>query len=430
MASVCLPVALFAALTCAAQDAQPVVKPPPEAKIHEPQGIVTGTVICSDNHRAARIAQVVLIPASGETAAHQKSGSTDLDGKFAILHVPEGKYYVSTQFPGYLNPLADFTESWLAALSPDARKDFDAHVTTVTVSQKEPADVSLELERAAEIDGTVQYDDGSPAIGLHVDLKLKSDQPAAAAPDEAPVVATVSSSPDALQRFTDDRGHFRIVGVAPGEYLVSVSVPAGTAEGAQRSPLVGLLQSSSAGQLIVYAGGTLRPSEAKTIKIESTGGTMDAEITIPLSKLHSIHGQIKLKSTGEAPLTASVQLLYADNREVAGMAIAPDGEFELPFVPEGDFILRAAAGDAPLLKMDPDTDAETGDSAELINFVTASGGKPENAAEISVQVIGDLEGVTITVPDPAAGKPASTPETTEQAPAAVSAPPAAANAPQ
>jgi hypothetical protein len=425
MASACLPAALFAALSCAGQDSQPAVKQQQDAKSQGPQGIVTGTVICSDNHHPARVAQVVLLSASGETSAHPIGAATDLDGKFAILHVPEGKYYVSAQFPGYLNPLSDFTESWLAGLSPEARKDFEAHQTSITVSAKEPADVSLELDRAAEIDGTVQYDDGSPAIGLHVDLKPKADT-SPAATNEAPV-ATVSSSPDALQRFTDDRGHFRILGVAPGEYLVSVSVPVGTAEGAQRSPLVGVFQSSSAGELIVYSGGSLRASEAKTIKIDSTGGSTDAEITIPLSRLHSIRGQIKLKSTGEPPLAASVQLLYADNREVARMAIAPDGEFELPFIPEGAFILRAAAGAGPLPKMEPDADGETGDAADLLKFVAAGGGKPEDGTEVSVQVTGDLEGVTITVPDPATNKPAAAPETTEQAPGST---PPPANAPQ
>ena len=235
-------------------------------------GAVTGTVYCADNKRPARVAGVVLIPESMDLAG-QKSAATDLDGKFVISNVPEGKYYVSAQLRGYLNPLAELSAARLAAMSEDERKEFEAHATTVTVTAKGPAEVALELERAAEIDGTVQYDDGSPAIGLHVSVrprnaaKPKADTSAANGDDLA--VSSIASLFGTLEHSTDDHGRFRILGVAPGEYLVSVLVPTGSAGStpsapdAPGNPAVTLIQASPSATFPVYSGGDLRASTAK-----------------------------------------------------------------------------------------------------------------------------------------------------------------------
>jgi hypothetical protein len=282
----------------AAQDAQQ----PTESKTKSPQGTVIGSVYCADTNQPARIAQVTLISASEQSSGHLQAAVTDLEGHFAIRHVPDGKYYVAATFPGYLNLAANFSEAGLASMTPDERKFFDMHVPTVLVSPRQAAEVSLRLERAAEIDGTVQYDDGSPAISLHVDLKTVHRHETD--PTETPTLAssvTYLSYADTYQRSADDHGRFRILGVLPGEYRVSVTVPAAIAD-TNGHPVVQMFQASSLGAFTVYAGSSLRASKAKIIKIGPGDSAKDADIIIPLSTLHSIRGSVVLKSTGQPPL--------------------------------------------------------------------------------------------------------------------------------
>ena len=103
---------------------------------------------------------------------------------------------------------------------------------------------------------------------------------------------------------------------------------------------------SSIGSMDVYVGGGQRASKAETIKVTTGGASKDADITIPLSRLHTIRGQVLLKSTNQPPSAATVRLLYADTREPARSMVAPNGEFEFHYVPEDSFILRAAASPA------------------------------------------------------------------------------------
>lgn len=392
---------------------------PKGAKPQIPRGAVTGTIYCADANIPARLAQIMLLPATkqnGQTFIVQ----SDLEGRFAVGRVPEGEYYVSAKFDGYLDPFPTFAVRGVAGLSPEQRKQLDALAIRVSVAADQTATIAVRLERAAAIEGTVLYDDGSPGIGLHISISPKQDQ-AEKKPTMDAVTLLMFISEDLL-RITDDHGHFRALGLAPGEYLVSTTVS--TASGAARSanPPADAVKSSPSGSLVVYYGDTTRKSTAKSVKIERGETASGTDITIPLSKLHSIRGQVLLKSTGQPPASASLQILYADNHEFARTAIAPNGEFELDYLPEGSYILQASASTDSIPASDQD-------NSELVitggsffspgDFDSPSSFKQDGAAEIPLDVHGELTGVTISVPDPSAKKEnASAPVSTSTAPAA------------
>jgi hypothetical protein len=291
-------------------------------------------------------------------------------------------------------------EARLKAMSLEERKAFDALQTTVTISAKQAAKITLHLERGAEIEGTVLYDDGSPGISLQIGVMPKTSLATDTA-EEA--FNRMESYMDANSRSTDDHGRFRIVGLAPGEYLVSATVPTVSADAVSQNSLVEMIQSLPFGGLVVYAGGSLRASEAKLIKVGPGDVSGGADITIPLGSLHSIHGSVILKSTGQAPPAAGLQLLYADNQELARTAIAPDGEFDIPYVPEGNYILRAVASPQPIPAFGgDDNEQELGNLSGGIGiFAPASSDtKLHGGAEIPLMVKGDINNVTISVPDP------------------------------
>jgi hypothetical protein len=259
----------------------------------------------------------------------------------------------------------------------------------------------------------VQYDDGSPAIGLRLTVKSKSEQNAATA-----AVAGYMSVAAAFSRLTDDHGRFRLVGLAPGEYLVSVTVPTMSNETTTGYTFADLFASSPGeGAMTVFVGGGLRASKAKPIKLGSGEAMTDANITIPLSTLHTIRGRVVLKSNGAEPPAAGLQLIYADTGEVARVALAAGGDFAIGYVAEGSYVLRAMANSEPLptVNMTADGDVDFAPGADLsFSSITAAG--QEGAAELPIMVTGEMSGVTISVPDPPSAKPKPSPSPSETNP--------------
>jgi hypothetical protein len=414
-------IALLGVASCLAASAQEQAAPEPQTPAEpsavpetaEPPGSVTGTVYCSDTNLPARLAEVVLVPASGD-AGTRLTAATDLEGRFAIAKVPEGRYFAVANYAGYLNPLGNGNQIDLDALDAEARKHFEARLTSVTVSSKLPAPVSIRLERAAEIDGTVQYDDGSPAIGLRVGVRSKSEQNAAAA--AAPGDVTFAADSGESSRSTDDHGRFRLVGLAPGEYFVSVSVPTINSEMSAGYSLADIVASSpGGGALTVFVGGGLRASKAKPIKLGTGEAMTDANITIPLSTLHTIRGRVVLKSNGAEPPAAALELLYADTGEVARVALTAGGDFAIGYVAEGSYILRAAANAEPLPAVNVNADGGV-DIAPGAGGSSITAANQEGAAETPIMVTGEVAGVTIAVPDPPAAKPQPAPSPAETNP--------------
>lgn len=380
---------LGAALACAAQDAPPQAATAPGIST----GTIGGTVYCADTDLPARLAAVDLVQTAKYGYAMEDTTTTDLDGRFAFNRVQEGDYYVVAVLPGYENLMSVMTKSYLDAMAADDRKMLLAVVPSVTVSANQPAQISIRLERGAEIDGTATFDDGSPAIGLHVSIALKtgddSDSGTAEAESEPPIYSGAGPTT------TDDRGRFKILGVLPGEYVVSVSVPVRWALNTAANPLVEAMQ-SSIGSMDVFVGGGQRVSKAATIKVTTGGASKDADITIPLSRLHTIRGQVLLKSTNQPPAAATVRLLYADTREPARSMVAPNGEFEFHYVPEDSFILRAIASPAPFAGDD------SGSAPPMGRYSLQSAGDGSaDGAELPLAVTSDMDGVSISVPDPA-----------------------------
>jgi hypothetical protein len=380
-------VVLTAGLVCPAQEV-PRLQPREEAQ--KPAGSIFGTVYCADTNAPARLAEIFLVQYSEKNFWSWGAGTTDLDGRFAAKQIPEGDYYVIATLPGYANLTGVMTKEHLDSLPEEDRKKLLATVAKGSVAANQSTQVAVRLERSVEIDGTVLYDDGSPAPGLRVSYKLKDPGAKSGEFAEWNMRSTMSGPLE-----TDDQGRFRILGVAPGEYLVRVTVPTESSLQENVSPFPHFMGSLSEG-LTVYVGGAFRLGKAETIKVDAAGAAKTADITVPLSKLHSILGQVLLKSTGQPPVGANLKLLYADTKEEARSVYAPNGRFEIDYVPEGSYVLRAAAGaTAP-----PDMSSSAMNDGKfhhvVWNYPDAGDGSPEKLLEVT----GDVDNVTILVPDP------------------------------
>lgn len=293
------------------------------------KGTVTGMVTCADTGKPARFATVELVRSTNGSGDQKNSGNdsavTGLDGKFSIPGVAPGDYYAFATLDGYLDPTVgiDFDRIDTSAsedkLDAEMIEQWKEHMVEVSVNAQKTSDLSVTIERGAEITGAVSYDDGSPAAGLHFALYRKNEKGGWSE------VGLHSPDSFALDEKSGARGRYDIANLSAGEYVVCALLPA---DNQANSPQVCL-------------GNTFRRRDANTLKLQPGDVENGADIEIPLGKIHSIAGSVVQAVNNQPVSKARIHLLYADDRaEAISMDVFSGGTFLLPFVPEGSYILR------------------------------------------------------------------------------------------
>lgn len=377
----------------------------PAASLPVAAGSVSGSVTCADTNAPARFAVVTLQPVpSGKGVAEGKraesmnaTATTDMEGRFNLAKVPAGRYFVVGSLPGYVNPLAQFSSQQLQAMSDETRSELAKAVPVIGVEANQTASVSLRLEHAAEMSGTVLYDDGSPAVGLKVQLMRKSENGKLA---EIPPGAINGEALFGSGATTDDRGHYRIYGVPPGEFTVKVSLPT-------QKVSMGLMFSGSTsftvvgGQgsgLDIYLGNTYRQKEAKLIKVAEGDQEGGLDITIAAEGLHTLKGTVVAKRDEHPLPQGHVDLLYADDRALLQSVEVhdEDGSFEFAYVPGGQYLVRLSKA----------ADLQKSEHHEFnSNWTEEKIVREYGDAEIPVIVQDSVDGITVEAPEIASSKP-------------------------
>lgn len=312
--------------------------------------IVTGHVYCADTNAPARMAAVMLEPVRVvDEAGLATSGSPDqitmtavetgLDGSFAIPRVSPGAYYVIAYKAGYLSPLATFPSDVLDHPSAEDRKRIAAAVPKITVEANQPASIDLRLERGAAISGTILFDDGTPAADLvmHALIRHAAGQKDTWSPlPSTPLVM-------AADVHTDDLGRYRIAGLAPREYMIQVDLDLQDVDFGVTIGAVGKSSlNRSRAEIAFFSGDTAHKRDAKSFKLEPGEERTGEDITIPISKLHTISGQLLAAHDGHSLSSGNLQLLdAADRTDIETTRLdRVDSKFHLFFIPEGSYILH------------------------------------------------------------------------------------------
>jgi hypothetical protein len=362
------------------------------------KGVVTGIVLCADTGKPARFATVTLTAAPKKEAKadadkDENSGPgdplpateatvTDLDGRFTLEAVEPGRYYAFATLEGYLEPKMGVDPTRFgekATLQERIRNAIDqwkSHMVEVRVGVHSTADVTLQIERAAEIGGTVTYDDGSPAIGMIVQVFRKSEKSGL-----AKVGLALNSDWD--RAVGDSHGHFSVTNLAAGEYTICAKMPYESEDASSR----------------VFLGNAYRMKNAKTIKVQAGEISSGADIEIPLSGLRTVAGTVSALADGHALKDATVRLLYADDREETRQAkTQEDGSFSFAYIPEDKYILQVTgAQDAEQKAAEPDS--SNSDSAASKPVAARSYADKETP----IAVMGDMDDIQIQlIPTPPA----------------------------
>ena len=253
-------------------------------------------------------------------------------GSFIVTGVPPGTYVVHAYAPPYLSP-DDTIYPTSNTAHVAAGSQISPHALRVQVSAGATAHVMVRLQRGGAIEGMVTLAESgsaaseaipSQAIAVNAERKLGENSYAR--------TGGVAN--------TDERGRYRLEGLAPGDYVLFA------ARGGPMVPTVTGLMGSSG--LPIYAPGTVRAGAATVVHIAGME-TAHANIALPpRTALHRIRGSIavhgrdalrhvtvRLYPKGEGGLTAATPL-----RADAGFGFedVPDGEYtlsvEFPSEPE------------------------------------------------------------------------------------------------
>jgi hypothetical protein len=217
---------------------------------------------------------------------------------------------------GQISDKGTSTEQELAAV-----KQWKENLVAVKVAVRRVSEITIELRRAAEIDGNVSFDDGSPAIGMHFQLFRRTPK------KEWNPVGIPLFNNWTINSTSDSHGNYAVENLAAGEYVVCTLLPIESEDVAPR----------------VCLGNVLRRKVASSMRVSEGEIARGADIVIPISGLRSVGGRVEAVEDGHAPAHATVTLLYADDREQARKAaLDNDGSFRFEYVPEDSYILRVS----------------------------------------------------------------------------------------
>lgn len=381
-----------------------------------PGSTVTGHVYLDDAKGPARKAQVYLEPAASleiDSPPNQNSNTdrgpvtasveTRFDGSYSFTHVAPGSYYVIATCAGYISPFIQLllaedrspNQNW-APLGPEQKQRKSRilrSLARVDVQSNLPATADVVLERGAAVSGNISYDDGPPATGLQVMALTPMDQNG----------KEIWTQLDFRYGFaglmgrstTDDRGNYRISGLPPGNYVVEADlqfsftrrfIAATTSEESSSNP----------DDLPIYSGNTPHVKDAADFSLHPTEERMGEDIVLPISKLHTIRGNIVAARDGHIVNNGTIVLLNASDQTSVGTQSLTDGDqsFTFSFVFDGDYILRTDfPSDVDYVPL-PQRSGYVGPPQFDVHLRYRYG-----SASIPIHVQGDMDGVTIAVPD-------------------------------
>jgi carboxypeptidase family protein len=303
-----------------------------------PTATVRGRVADADGI-PARAARVEL--ASSRQLFSPMSVTADNDGAYEFSGVEPGEYFVSV------------TTTRFERVSFGQRRAGDRG-DVLSVKRGAAVDhVDVTIPRGSRISGRILDQYGDPIANVNVraaQIRARNGR------------RHLVRAPGVAGQQTNDRGEFRLFGVAPGRYLIEATVGEAVT-GWEINDLPGFQTS--------YFPGTAQPSQAQPVEAADDQDALNVEFALARGATGTISGRVMTASG--APFDGALHIIPTSRSHAVvpgnfpSRATASNGAFHFAGLPPGEYVLQAAASPA-----DSASEGEFG-----TQFVTVDGGAAE-----------------------------------------------------
>ncbi len=317
-----------------------------------PSGFIAGRVVAADTGRPVRRARVTL---SAPELPGGRGALTDTEGRFQFNDLPAGRYSLGVSKSGFV------------ALAYGQRRPLQPGTPLQLNDAQQLRGIEFRLPRGSVIAGQILDEVGDPLAGAAV--RVLAYRYAQGARQLVPAGGGI----------TDDRGHYRVWGLNPGEYYVTAvarnfSVGPGAAgpgggRGGRGAPPVPVTanvggtgpavnptadggdDTEQTGYAPTYYPGVDAVTGARPVTVGLGAEALDINFGVLLVRTSRISGRV-VASDGAAVSTGNVVLMpegQPTGRQGPGTGfngrIQWDGAFAVANVPPGRYVLRARGDD-------------------------------------------------------------------------------------
>ena len=273
---------------------------------------IAGRVVASNTGRPVRGATMTLL--SWEVMRVAKRAATDQEGRFEFTGLVPGRYQLSASATGFV--AVEFGGAPVTGRSGEGRP--------IDVREGERFDkADFSLRRPGAIEGRLLDEFGDPAPDLQV--QLATVEFVAGRHRLMPVASPMNA--------TDDKGHFRVAGLSPGNYFLTAPWTQDTEK-----------QGATAAFAPTLYPGTTELASAQPIRVgvsEDTTGITLSLVPAPMAKVSG-----RLVDAAGQPTVGAVMMNLSDRS--GGALIVPvrtstraDGSFTFTGVPPGTYVIQA-----------------------------------------------------------------------------------------
>ena len=285
--------------------------------------ILRGYVVAASTGAPVRRAQIRAMSQEGRGGGVT---STDNEGRFEIKDLVAGRYSLTVQKAGYVTAMY-------------GQKRPNEPGTPIDLADGQIAEkLAFNLSRGGVISGVIVDDGGEPIAGTMVQVMRFQ------------FMGGQRRLMGANSDQTDDRGAFRIYGLAPGEYFVSAT---NRSMGGNMA-MPNMTNTEADGFAPTYYPGTPNLGEATRVTLKAGQEMTGANFALVVARMARVSGRV-LSSRGE-PLGGQRMLMLAPADPMMGgnfgmnmsnAMMAADGAFTFTNVPPGRYNLNVRPMGSP-----------------------------------------------------------------------------------
>jgi hypothetical protein len=296
---------------------------------------VSGAVVSDDDGHPLGMANVVII---GTLTGTLKVTTTDRSGRFVFSKLPADRYTVGASRPPYVGAVAG------------AKRAARPGSPIPVASGQAVSEVTIRLFKGAVVAGTIYDERGVPAPNATVTLmqwKMDGDERVLVVP------------PNSASTATDDVGRYRIFGVPPGEYVLSVMRPFSVTSAKALSEVdvdlalsgraLDISSDPSLRSVPFYFPGTPRPNDATPLLLVSGEQRVGVDVRVEFVHTARVEGSVNLESGEPVPAGLMPQLVINAGGYLTMMSSRIDetGHFIFPQAIPGPSVVSAELRSLP-----------------------------------------------------------------------------------